>query len=218
MGGVKWLCSNISCKINITTINFRLSRSLYFSKFMKIMLIRHGKVNHPPFAIISAASFSNWVTAYDKNKLDKLSIPTEEVLDIVSKAKAIVCSKLIRSQDSAKVLGVKNITYSSSIFNEAGLPTTNWRFPLLSVRIWVILFRLFWLVGYSKNSESLSETRVRATKAIDELIDLAVIHDSVAFIGHGIFNRMLANRLLEAGWVGPRTPSSEYWGFGVYEK
>jgi len=190
----------------------------YLNKFMKIVLIRHGKVNYPPLAIISAATFSNWLTAYNNNELDKSSTPTDEVLEIVLKTKAVVCSELIRSHDSAKELGVKNVTYSNSIFNEAGLPTANWRFPPLSVRIWAILFRLLWLVGYSENSESLSETRIRAMKAIEKLIDLATIHGSVAFIGHGIFNRMLANRLLEAGWAGPKKPSSEYWGFGVYEK
>ena len=185
---------------------------------MKIVLIRHGKVDYPPFAIIPAVAFTDWVNTYDVTRLDKSSIPTDKAIDIVSKTKAVVCSALIRSRDSANELGVKNVTYSDSLFNEAGIPSANWKFPPLSVRIWAVLFRLLWLGGYSKNSESLSEARVRANKAIEKLNDLATIHDSVAFIGHGIFNRMLANRLLEAGWSGPKKPSSEYWGFVVYKK
>ncbi len=185
---------------------------------MKIVLMRHGKVDYPPLTIISAATFLNWVKEYDVTGLDRSSIPTDKAIDIVAKTKAVVCSALIRSHDSANKLGVKNVTYSDSIFNEAGMPSANWKFPPLSVRIWAILFRLFWLVGYSKNSESLNEAQVRAKNAIEKLNELASIHDSVVFIGHGIFNRMLANRLLEAGWSGPKKPSSEYWGFVVYEK
>lgn len=185
---------------------------------MKIVLIRHGKVDHPPLTIISAASFSNWVKAYDVNPLDKSSTPTHKAIDIVSKTKAVVCSALIRSLDSAKELGVKNVTFSDSMFNEAGLPVANWKFPPLPAGMWAILFRLLWLVGYSNSTESLCETRVRAMTAIEKLIELATIHDSVAFIGHGIFNRMLANRLLEAGWTGPKKPNSKYWGFVIYEK
>ncbi len=185
---------------------------------MKIVLIRHGKVDYPPLKIISATAFSNWVKEYDTTDLDRSSIPSNKVIEIVAATKAVVCSALMRSHDSANKLGVKNITYSDSLFNEAELPSANWKLPPLSVRVWAMLFRLFWFFGYSKNSESLSETRVRAKKAVEKLSELASTHGSVAFIGHGIFNRMLANRLLAAGWSGPKKPNSEYWGFVVYEK
>jgi broad specificity phosphatase PhoE len=185
---------------------------------MRIVILRHGKVNYPPISIITAASFSTWVKAYNDNGLDPSSKPSKAALRIVSETNVVVCSNLIRSHDSATELNVQQVTYSDQIFNEAGLPTANWPFPPLSVRIWAILFRLLWLAGYSNNSESFTETKERATIATEKLVEFAKSHDSVVFVGHGIINRMLANRLRDAGWTGPKKPSNNYWEYGIYEK
>ena len=185
---------------------------------MKIVLVRHGKVDHPPIAIISAASFVDWVKAYDSNILDKTSMPAEKVIEMVTTSNAVVCSELVRSHESAKLLNVQVVTYSDSMFNEAGLPIAHWNFPSLSVRLWAILFRLLWLIGYSENSESLRQAGLRATQATEKLIDLALEYGSVAFIGHAIFNRMLANRLRQKGWSGPKITNNKHWGFTEYKK
>lgn len=46
---------------------------------------------------------------------------------------------------------------------------------------------------------------------------LAKEYESVLFVGHGIFNRLLAKELKSLGWCGPSNPGSKYWSFGVYE-
>ena len=185
---------------------------------MKIVLLRHGKVKHPPISIISASSFKSWVDAYNFNGLDASSIPSEEAIHVITKSNAVVCSELLRSHESATVLGAQNIVFKSPLFNEAGLPIANWKYPKLSVRMWVILFRVLWLCGYSKDSESIQEANTRAQQAVAILIELAEKHDSIAFVGHGVFNRMLASKLRASGWDGPRSPGSKHWGYGVYKK
>ncbi|NOX42458.1 MAG: histidine phosphatase family protein [Gammaproteobacteria bacterium] len=183
---------------------------------MQIILLRHGKVNYPPITMLSASSFSQWVADYDSNELDVSSKPTEEAMGIAKQTNAVVCSILPRSLESAKVLRVEGVTLSHSLFNEAGLPIANWKFPRLSVRIWAIIFRLAWFLGYSANSETLKEAKKRSSQAANKLIKMAEEHKSVMFIGHGIINRFIAYELRELGWEGPKKPSRNYWEFGVF--
>jgi len=145
-------------------------------------------------------------------------VPSDTVIEVVSKANAVMCSQFIRSHASAKLLNIPAVTYSDSIFNEAGLPIAHWMFPPLSVRIWTILFRLLWLMGYFENSESLNQARGRATRATDKLIELVARHNSIVFIGRAIINRMIANRLREQKWSGPKKTNSTYWCFTEFKK
>lgn len=187
-------------------------------KDTRIILLRHGKVDYPPISILSASSFSEWVAAYDSNKLDVSSKPSDDAMRIATNTNAVVCSELPRSLESAKVLGFEDITLCHSLFNEAGLPTANWNYPHLSVRIWVILFRLIWFFGYSDNCETYAEAKARASHASNKLIEIAEEHQSVIFIGHGIINRFIANELRKRGWSGPKIPSRKYWDFGIYNR
>jgi len=75
---------------------------------------------------------------------------------------------------------------------------------------------MLWLLGYSKNSESLKESKSRALQSANILIELADKHGRVLFVGHGVYNRLLANELKSMGWSGPKSPGSKYWSFGVY--
>ncbi|MEJ1368984.1 MAG: hypothetical protein RPU35_12395 [Candidatus Sedimenticola sp. (ex Thyasira tokunagai)] len=110
------------------------------------------------------------------------------------------------------------IVLSDSIFNEAGLPTANWQAIKLSPKIWAVAFRILWLLGYSKSSESFREAKLRASEAVERLIEIALESESVVFVGHGVYNRILANELRSRGWSGPKNPGSKYWAFGVYEQ
>ena len=183
---------------------------------MQIVLLRHGKVNYPPIQILSAAGFSHWVNEYNSNGLDTASQPTPGAISIASQVNAVVCSDLPRSLESAQALQVNNVVLSDALFKEADLPVANWRFPLLSIRIWVIIFRLAWLFGYSSNSESFKEAKARAIKATLKLIELAEEHQSVLFVGHGLMNRFITSQLIKHGWKGPKTPGRKYWDYDVF--
>jgi broad specificity phosphatase PhoE len=184
---------------------------------MKIVLLRHGKVNYPPISILSSAKFAEWIDSYNTNELDRSLKPSEETMRMAITANAAVCSEMPRSLESAKVLGIKEVTLCHALFNEAGLPIAEWNFPRLSVRIWVIVFRLSWFFGYARNSESLSEAKARSSKAADRLIEIAEEYQSVVFVGHGIINHFIANELRNRGWIGPKSPSRRNWEYGVYK-
>ncbi|MFK5914190.1 MAG: histidine phosphatase family protein [Woeseiaceae bacterium] len=185
---------------------------------MEIILLRHGKPILPSLKKINAFSFLNWIESYSSSSLCSTSLPSKKALSAANKCNAIVCSELLRSIESAKLLNVKNITLTHSCFNEAGLPNASWRGLKLSPNVWAIIFRILWLFGYSKNSESFKEAKLRAKVSAKKLIELAEEHKNVLFVGHGIFNKLLARQLISLGWSGSRNPSSQHWGFGVYEK
>ncbi|MEJ1356949.1 MAG: histidine phosphatase family protein [Candidatus Sedimenticola sp. (ex Thyasira tokunagai)] len=185
---------------------------------MKIVILRHGKPVIPSLKKLSASSFSKWVSEYNASGLCSTSKPTEQAQYCANECNAIVCSELPRSIESAKKLKNGRIVLSDSIFNEAGLPTANWQAIKLSPKIWAVAFRILWLLGYSKSSESFREAKLRASEAVERLIEIALESESVVFVGHGVYNRILANELRSRGWSGPKNPGSKYWAFGVYEQ
>jgi broad specificity phosphatase PhoE len=161
---------------------------------------------------------ADWVKLYNTNELDRSVKPTVETIAIAKTAGVIMCSDLPRSIESAQVLGVQAPTIIDPNFQEAGLPIGDWNYPKLSVRLWAIIFRVFWLFGYSNRSESLNQTKKRASLAAQKLVQLAEQHDVVLFVGHGIINRLIAKEIRNLGWDGPKVPNQENWGFGIYKK
>lgn len=184
---------------------------------MEIILLRHGKPKPISFNRIKAFSFINWIESYNLSGLCPTSIPTQKALSAANKCNAIICSELPRSKESAKALKIKNITLFYSQFNEAGLPGANWRSLKLYPTTWAVIFRVLWLFGYSNNSESYKEAKIRAGKSAKKLIELAKEHKTVLFVGHGIYNKLLAKQLKSLGWSGPSNPGSAHWSFGIYE-
>jgi broad specificity phosphatase PhoE len=184
---------------------------------MKITLLRHGKPDIPPLERLNASAFKQWIQDYNAAALSTSSKPVHEALALARDNKAIVCSELKRSIDSAYALDAEKLVLSSSIFNEAGLPSANWHSLKLSPKFWAVFFRILWLLGYSGNTESFSDAKKRAVEAANTLTNLANKHEKVIFVGHGVFNRMLANELRKIGWAGPRNPGSGHWDFGVYK-
>lgn len=183
---------------------------------MEITLLRHGKPEIQPSKKLSASEFHDWVENYNTSGLCPSSKPTESALNYAKRSKAVVCSDLPRSIESAKALNAGNIVLSNAIFKEAGLPFANWHTLKLSPNVWAVVFRLFWLLGYSKNSESFKETKVRAVKAVTKLTEIAGQYERVLFVGHGVYNRILAKELKKSGWSGSKNPGSGYWSFSVY--
>ena len=94
---------------------------------MEIILLRHGKPNIPSLNMIKAFSFINWIESYNSSGLCSTSKPSKNALSVANKCNAVICSDLPRSIESAEALKTKSITLSHSQFNEAGLPSANWR-------------------------------------------------------------------------------------------
>ena len=71
--------------------------------------------------------------------------------------------------------------------------------------------RVAWLLGWSRDVESLREATSRAARAADRLVSLASTHGSVMLVGHGMLNTLICRELRRAGWRGTGSPRT-YWG------
>ncbi|MCI5148420.1 MAG: histidine phosphatase family protein [Candidatus Electrothrix sp. MAN1_4] len=182
---------------------------------MRITLLRHGQPDFDWQRKVRGADFRKIKRAYDAAGI--IDTPPESSRRLVFSHRIIVSSSLPRSIQSAHALGAHTIHLSSPLFREIHLPCFNRISIRLPLRLWVPILRTLWLLGYSKNTESLASARARAQTAASQLITLAAKHKSVLLVGHGALNHYIAKELLAAHWTGPRNPGRKYWAFGTYE-
>lgn len=183
---------------------------------MEVILVRHGKPDFPVRKRIASREISRFIRAYDAAPLEASSTPPQALVDIARTCGCVVCSDLSRSQASAARLDISHIHLSDPLFREAGLPHTSLPLPMLSPYLWFTLFRVLWFAGFAANGESLGEAKARARRAAQKLKEMAASHGTVLFVGHGVFNSLIARELLASRWRGPRSPGTGYWDFSVY--
>ena len=163
---------------------------------MNIILLRHGVVDIKEDKPLDSQEFKKWVLEYDS-----CSIKNEDYIkpDIFALPQYIVCSSLKRTKETIEMFGEK-VAYSDALFNEAKIPTPEWRGLRLKPKVWLVMLRITWLFGYTKNCESYDQARQRAKKATIKLIELAQKHDNILLCGHGVFNRLIRKELLVENW------------------
>lgn len=185
---------------------------------MKIILIRHGNpdINHK--TNIKPKELAEWFDQYNKVSIRNESKPCVQAVQVTKDINYVVCSDYIRSINSAEILKVKKINEIDKGFREVDIPLPDWSFPKIDLRIMVLIFRVLWFLGYSKNCESLKEAKSRAGIAADKLIDYAEKYESVLFVGHAIFNHLISKELRKRGLKGPSNPGRRYWKYGEYIK
>jgi len=185
---------------------------------MEIAILRHGR----PIAIskqpMTASQFVGWIVRYNESGIARDSTPTNASVEFAKRCGVIICSGLPRSIQSAKLLCSDKLTVSDVIFSEAGMPYASWKSFMLPPTCWVIIFRILWFCGFSKNAESYTEAKERACEATHRLVSLTQTHQSTLYVGHGIFNGLVAKELKSLGWRELNRPSSQYWSLAIYDK
>lgn len=179
-----------------------------------IVLMRHGKPEIDLSVCLSAQEFGEWIRCYDKACIDRGCPPPPAAIEQARQCSLVVCSDLRRSRESADILGVERIGRTDHAFREMEIPHATWRFPRLSVRIWLVLFRLAWIFGYSAGVESFKAAKERARHCAERLVGLAKEHETILFVGHGSFNWFVAGYLREMGWRANGRPR-KYWEFSI---
>jgi len=183
---------------------------------MEIVILRHGKPNIEARGAVTPADFGAWVDAYNKAGIDKTHAPAPSAIAQAKLCSVVVCSNLPRSIESVKALGIGSIQVQDHLFRECEMPYAIWRYPKLSVRGWSVVFRMLQVLGYSSNAESFRDAKRRASLCALRLSELATVHGSVLFVGHGSLNWLISTTLLRMGWVGPKNAGRRYWEYGVY--
>lgn len=182
---------------------------------MRITLLRHGK---PKFELKGNAcgkDLSHIAKSYDLSGI--VGTPPTETIKATQGNHIVVCSHLLRSIESAKSLGYSEVYLKDPLFCETAIPHFNSGSISLPVSFWVIILRLLWLFGFSKNGESLVNAKKRARHAAQKLIQLAEEHEHVLLVGHGFINHFIAKALKKYGWLGPSNPGKKFWEYGIYQ-
>jgi broad specificity phosphatase PhoE len=183
---------------------------------MKIILLRHGKPSFELKGIVRGKDLRDIAKSYETSGI--VGTPPKATLDITQGNHFIVCSHLTRSVESAKALGFKQAHAKESLFSETALPHFARGSIPLPISVWIVVLRLLWLLGFSKNGESLASARLRSKHATARLIALAEEHQSVLLVGHGFMNHFIAKELKKHAWLGPSKPDRRYWGYAIYER
>lgn len=184
---------------------------------MKITLLRHGAPDVNLSKRIIGTEIKQAIQHYNTAGIAKDSNPPDSARQVAHSANVIVCSHLVRSLQSAQKLTQKEIDISDAIFQEAGLPHPNHFSLKLPAKTWTVLLRMLWLLGYTKNAESISNTRQRAKQAAEQLIKIAQQHQHVLLVGHGVFNHLIASELKKSGWLASKKSPRNYWEYTTYK-
>jgi len=184
---------------------------------MTITLIRHAKVLAKEDKRLHASEMPRWVEHYNTAPIDG-TLPKSTVIQHIKNANIVVASSLSRTHDSLALLGVE-ANATESIFNELEVPAGKIPYIKLYPRQWLVILRLMMLVGMGKGSSSLKASKTRAVKAANDLIALTQTKQSIALMGHGGMNWLIAKVLEKEGWSCIEDAhSSKNWGYKVYEK
>lgn len=185
---------------------------------MRVILMRHGKPLLPPQKPVTSLEFKHWIDSYNSAELCEASKPKLTSIEIAQSCNAVLCSSLNRSLKSASILGINEVDLVEHELREMEIPWGKSFGFRVNPEYWAIIFRILWFLGYSKNSESFEEAKLRAINAASLLESTAKEKDSVLFVGHGMLNRYIAKHLIEKGWLVSKKAGSNYWEFSVFER
>lgn len=183
---------------------------------MRITLLRHGKPAFELTGNVRAKDLGEIAKSYDLAGIT--GSPPRETVAAVQGNNVVICSHLGRSLDSAKALGFTQIHLKDPLFRENSIPHFSGGSVTLPINVWVVVLRILWLFGFSRNGESLANAKGRARQAAAQLAKFAAKHKSVLLVGHGFINHFIAKELLANGWMGPSKPGNGFWEHGVYER
>jgi broad specificity phosphatase PhoE len=197
----------------------RLLSRIMKQDYQEITLVRHGRSLHSlPTQRITAAEFRTWIVDYNRAGLAADSLPPAELIAATCDMPCVVCSDMPRAMDSARLLSPDRVPCAMPLLREAGRPVGgDWRVKL-SLPMWDRISVFLWTMGSIASDESVGATRLRAQEAARELARLAEEFGRVLCVGHGMFNALIGQVLLDLGWEGPPRVRNRHWAATTYRK
>jgi broad specificity phosphatase PhoE len=166
---------------------------------MRIALVRHARVSFSGSAWVSPGRVREAVDEYDRAPIKPGEV-SADLEALVQSASVVVSSSLSRSLHTAKLLARGRAVTSDSIYDEAALPSPRGAVPFLPIRLWFVVMRVLWLLGWARGAETSSEARLRARLAAERLVQAAEPDNLVVLVGHGIFMTLISRALQDNGW------------------
>lgn len=207
----RWSCSSqpSSCRGSASNAAGEL-------RLPEIILVRHGIPDWDFETPIPGHGVAHWLEGERDAGLVAGQRPSVDLARLVRNARCVIASPLRRSIESARLLAPSVTPLIDEHFTEPALPGDIRSSLRLRPGLWTGLLRSAWFCGWSGGAESFKMARARAAEAVQILIARAEGQSSVALVGHGLMNILIARGLRAAGWRGPRFPRPRHWAFGVY--
>lgn len=168
---------------------------------MRVLLIRHGRSAHlETREWVSAAGVQKWLTDYDEAGLADDDEPPTSLADEIAPAEFLVASDLPRAVASAERLAAGRPVVQSPLLRETIVDVPDWlpwRWP---ASVWATCINLH--LGYRalRGVEAPPQEVRRAATASRWLTKLADEESPLVVVTHGLFRRLLADRLVASGW------------------
>ncbi len=161
--------------------------------------------------------FATYIDDYEAAGLDPVSLPPDELRDLVRELDAVFTSDRPRSHQSAKALAPHAQLIADPLFAEAPLSAP--RIPWLNMQVvkWAVLSRILWHAGYHPEIENPRKAAARAVQAADLLVARAKEKGAAVLVAHGYFNWMIGRELRKRGFSRTGIHQARYWNAVTYE-
>jgi broad specificity phosphatase PhoE len=175
----------------------------------RIILVRHGRT--------ADLDVGGWLDSHGMRRrreaedlagIVESDKPPQWLLDRAAEADLIVSSDLPRAVASAERLAPDRPIVQSPLLIEAPLDIPNWLPLRWPVRLWESVMLAQWGVRILRGSDTRPEDAKRANTAARWLTRLSDESPLIIAITHGVFRRMLAERLITGGWKAQNTKRS----------
>ena len=186
---------------------------------LRIVLVRHGRPAIETSPRTSHDGFRRYIDEYQEAGLDPVSVPPEELLDLVKGLNAVHTSDAPRANDSARSLLPEAELIADPLFAEAPLAAP--RIPLLKMKVpvWAVMARIMWHAGFHPEIENYRRAKSRANQAAGILVDRALSNEGIAvLVAHGYFNAMIGRILRKRGFRRTGSHRVRFWNAVVYQR
>lgn len=183
----------------------------------QIILLRHSEVEIDFNKSMTSNEFGRWVADYNHSNIKPAHKLENELKYLFDSHAIVLTSQLKRTKDTAKLF-TKKIFLEDSIFNEFEIPYLKCRGLKLKPKVWLIIYRLLWFLGFSKNSESYQISKKRVKLCVDKLNDLSKEHDKIIVVGSGLINKFIYSALLCDNWSSSKKGTHNYLDYTIIQK
>ena len=195
-------------------------RFIHSDSCNQIVLIRHGEPDLVKDVWANRNAALDYVRTYDSVgvlPLVDLHLSLEEL-----KVNHVFSSPTPRAFHTAQLLFTDRIEIvTDHRFRE--FERKIFRIPWLGISLplqfWLVFSRVLWLLGLNSSGiESKTKAYIRGKENAEFLIDEAVKHENAFLVAHGFHNKVVADALVNKGWLQVYNGGRGYAAINIFAK
>ncbi len=182
----------------------------------ELLFVRHGEVDFSWPDTCTGYQFDLACLKYRQATLKQASSPPPSLITQLTKRCNFLAmsSPLPRAIESTRRLLGNDEFQRNALLTEFQLPKAKGLRHVLTPKKWIYdLVEQFNQQGYG-NEKKNATFAARVDKAINKILDKSLKFELVILVGHGIFNSILMEKLIQNGWIISNESGDEgYWSW-----